>query len=56
MYKVLVKWFDKSELKREIVNPQQLKALVDNLKSGVVYAEVVTPSGVSKDITNLFNK
>ena len=55
MYKVLVKWFDKSELTREINNSKELGSLISNLKGGVTYAQIITPSGVTKEITNLFN-
>ena len=54
MYQVLVKWMDKSVMDR-MVTDKQLRGLIKNLKSGVTYAQVITPSGVTKEITNLFN-
>jgi|TARA_R110000796_G_scaffold7025_4_gene24508 hypothetical protein len=55
MYQVLVKWMDKSVMDR-MVTDKQLRGLIKNLKSGVTYAQVITPSGVTKEITNLFNQ
>lgn len=56
MYKLLVRWIDNQEMSRTIKDVGQLRRLIPNLKSGVVYAKIVTPSGVTKEITNEFNK
>ena len=55
MYNLLVRWVDKSVMSR-MVTERQLRGLMGNLKGGVSYAHVVTPSGVTKDITNIMNQ
>ena len=55
MYILLVKWVDDSVINR-VVTDKQLRAMIKNFKGGVRYAQVITPSGVTKEITNLFNQ
>jgi len=55
MYNLLVKWVDKSVMSR-MVTEKQLRGMVNTLKGGVSYAHVITPSGVTKEITNILNK
>ena len=56
MYKLLVRWMDNQEMSRNIKDAGQLMRLIPQLKGGVVYAQIVTPSGVTKEITKEFNK
>ena len=55
MYNLLVKWVDDSVINR-VVTDKQLRVMIKNFKDGVRYAQVITPSGVTKEITNLFNQ
>ena len=56
MYKLLVRWMDNQVMERTIKDVNQLMRLIPQLKAGVVHAQVVTPSGVTKEITEHFNK
>ena len=56
MYKLLVRWMDNQVMERTITDAGQLMRLIPNLKAGVVHAQLVTPSGVTKEITQHFNK
>ena len=56
MYELLVKWVDNTEMKRTITSSEELGKFTRILKSGVRYAQITTPSGVSKEITEHFNK
>jgi len=56
MYKLLVRWIDNQEMSRTIKDVGQLRNIIGSLKNGVVYASILTPSGVTKEITNQFNK
>lgn len=56
MYKLLVRWMDNQVMERTINDVGQLRNVISNLKGGVVHAHIVTPSGVTKEITNQFNK
>jgi len=56
MYKLLVRWMDNQVMERTIKDADQLMRLIPQLKAGVVHAQVVTPSGVTKEITKHFNK
>jgi len=47
---------DNQVMSRTIKDVGQLRNIIGSLKSGVVYATIVTPSGVTKEITNEFNK
>jgi|11_taG_2_1085331.scaffolds.fasta_scaffold41345_2 uncharacterized protein YacL (UPF0231 family) len=55
MYQVLVKWFN-NEVVNELMNETQVRTLISSTKELVKYAEVITPSGVTKEITHHFNK
>ena len=55
MYKVLVKWFN-NEVVNELMSETQLRTFISSTKELVKYAEIVTPSGVTKEITQHFNK
>ena len=56
MYKLLVRWMDNQEMSRNIKDVGQLRNIIGSLKAGVVHATLVSPSGVSKEITEHFNK
>jgi hypothetical protein len=56
MYKLLVRWMDNQVMERTIKDVGQLRNVIGSLKSGVAYATITTPSGVSKEITEHFNK
>ena len=56
MYKLLVRWMDNQVMERTIKDVNQLRGIIGSLKAGVVHAQLVTPSGVSKEITEHFNK
>jgi fructose-1,6-bisphosphatase/sedoheptulose 1,7-bisphosphatase-like protein len=56
MHELLVKWIDKSQMVRTIENAQQLGKYIKLMRGGVVFAQITTPSGVTKDITELFNQ
>jgi len=53
MYQVLVKWFDNGVMNK-LMTEKQLRVLPNVLRGGVSYAKVITPSGVTKEITHLF--
>lgn len=55
MYNLLVKWVDDSVINR-VVTDKQLRVMIKNFEDGVRYAQVITPSGVTKEITEHFNK
>jgi hypothetical protein len=54
MHKLLVRWFDNSTMTRTIKDAAQLRRLADQLKEGVVYAELTTPSGATSEVTKYF--
>ena len=54
MYELLVKWVDDTEMKRTITSSKELGKFTRILKGGVRYAQITTPSGVTKDCTELF--
>ena len=56
MYKLLVRWMDNQEMSRPIKDVGQLRNVINSLKGGVVHATLISPSGVSKEITEHFNK
>jgi hypothetical protein len=56
MHELLVKWIDKSQMVRTVENTQQLGKYIKLMRGGVVFAQITTPSGVTKDITELFNQ
>ena len=56
MYKLLVRWMDNQEMSRNIKDVGQLRNIIGSLKGGVVHATLVSPSGVTKEITEHFNK
>jgi len=56
MYKLLVRWMDNQVMERTINDVNQLRGIINSVKGGVVHAQLVTPSGVSKEITEHFNK
>ena len=56
MYKLLVRWMDNQEMSRNIKDVGQLMRLIPQLKAGVVHAQLLTPSGVTKEITQYFNQ
>jgi len=56
MYKLLVRWIDNQVMERTINDVNQLRGIINSVKAGVVHAQLVTPSGVSKEITEHFNK
>jgi len=56
MYKLLVRWMDNQVMERTITEVAQLRGIINSVKGGVVYATLVSPSGVSKEITEHFNK
>ena len=56
MHELLVKWIDKSQMVRTVENTQQLGKYIRLMRGGVVFAQITTPSGVTKDITELFNQ
>ena len=56
MYKLLVRWMDGQQMSRTIKDVGQLRNIIASLKGGVIYSEVITPSGVSKEITKEFYK
>ena len=56
MYELLVKWIDKSQMVKEVRDAQQLGKWIPLMRGGVTYAQLTTPSGVTKDITNLFHQ
>lgn len=55
MYKLLVKWFNLNQLEK-VMNETELRGFISSNTQSVKYAHVVTPSGVTKEITNLLNK
>jgi len=55
MYKLVVRWIDKSVMTR-MVTPNELKRYIPLMKGGVVHATLTTPSGVEKEITQFFNQ
>jgi len=55
MYKLLVKWFQGSQLEK-VMNESQLREFIMNNTQSVRYAQVITPSGVTKEITEFLNK
>ena len=56
MYKLLVRWIDNQVMERTIKDVNQLRGIINSVKGGVVFATIVSPSGVSKEITEHFNK
>ena len=56
MHKLLVKWIDKSQMMKEVENAKQLGKYIRLMRGGVTFAQITTPSGVTKDITELFNQ
>jgi hypothetical protein len=56
MYKLLVRWMDNQVMERTINDVNQLRGIINSVKSGVVHATLVSPSGVTKEITEHFNK
>lgn len=54
MYKLTIKWSQTDVLNRLIGNSNELNAMIKSVKGGVTYAQIVTPSGVTKDITKYF--
>jgi hypothetical protein len=56
MYKLLVRWMDGQQMSRTIKDVGQLRGIINSVKGGVVFATLVSPSGVTKDITEHFNK
>ena len=56
MYKLLVRWMDNQVMERTINDVNQLRGIINSVKSGVVHATLLSPSGVSKEITEHFNK
>ena len=56
MYKLLVRWMDGQQMSREFQTVGQLRGIINSVKGGVVYSQVITPSGVTKEITQEFNK
>ena len=56
MYKLLVRWMDGQQMSREIQTVGQLRGIINSVKGGVVHATLLSPSGVSKEITEHFNK
>ena len=56
MYTLLVRWIDNQVMERTINDVNQLRGIINSVKGGVVFATLVSPSGVSKEITEHFNK
>ena len=56
MYKLLVRWMDNQVMSRNIKDVGQLRNIIGSLKAGVVHAQLVSPSGVTKEITEHFNR
>ena len=56
MYKLLVRWMDNQVMERTIKDVNQLRGIINSVKAGVVFATLVSPSGVTKEITEHFNK
>ena len=56
MYTLLVRWIDNQVMERTINDVNQLRGIINSVKGGVVHATLVSPSGVSKEITEHFNK
>jgi hypothetical protein len=56
MYKLLVRWMDNQVMERTINDVNQLRGIINSVKGGVVFATLVSPSGVTKEITEHFNK
>ena len=56
MYQLLVRGMDGQQMSRTIKDVGQLRGIINSVKGGVVYSQVITPSGVTKDITREFNK
>lgn len=54
MHKLLIRWFDNSEMTRTVKDAAQLKRLASQLQEGVVYAELTTPSGAKNEVTQFF--
>jgi hypothetical protein len=54
MYTLLVRWFDNSTMTRNIKDAEQLGRLTKQLKGGITFAELTTPSGVTKEVTKFF--
>ena len=56
MYKLFVRWMDNQVMERTINDVNQLRGIINSVKAGVVHATLLSPSGVSKEITEHFNK
>ena len=56
MYTLLVRWMDDQVMERTINDVNQLRGIINSVKGGVVFATLVSPSGVTKEITEHFNK
>ena len=56
MYKLLVRWIDGQQMNRAIKDVGQLRGIINSVKGGVVFATLVSPSGVTKEITEHFNR
>ena len=56
MYTLLVRWMDNQVMERTINDVNQLRGIINSVKGGVVFATLVSPSGVTKEITEHFNK
>jgi len=56
MYKLLVRWMDNQVMERTITDVAQLRGIINSVKGGVVFATLLSPSGVTKEITEHFNK
>ena len=56
MYTLLVRWMDDQVMERTIKDVNQLRGIINSVKAGVVFATLVSPSGVTKEITEHFNK
>ena len=54
MYQLTVKWSHQDVMTRTIQTSNELSNLISSLRKGVMYASIVTPSGVTKDITRYF--
>ena len=55
MYKLLVKWFNLTEIEK-VMSELELREFISSNTQVVRYAHVITPSGVTKEITQLLNK
>jgi hypothetical protein len=56
MYKLVVKWIDKSVMETTVRDSVQLRKYINLMRGGVTFASITTPSGVEKDITLHFNQ